>query len=295
MTDIDRVLRADAEQWQHAIDAGVRPAPSKATTERVDRHRALLLAVSSVALIGAILGTTLFITTRHDAAGPPASASALIGVEWTDPRSPGTVVFTDTTANIYDGCSSGLRALVLRSHDLTLGKPIGSQGDCGGTPGPQPAATQKFDRVLQGHLTWSITGRTLVLRSPDGASLRLTSGAGQPAPAVTGQDWRLERIVDRSSNELSGSFSAADFSIRNGKLRAYDLCNTITGTAAAANTTIEFGHLARTQRACADARQRSASAVIDDVLSGKITFTIRGSELILYGRSSGLLVYTPKP
>jgi hypothetical protein len=33
--------------------------------------------------------------------------------------------------------------------------------------------------------------------------------------------------------------------------------------------------------------------VIDSVLAGKITYVIRGDELILDGRGSDLLIYTP--
>lgn len=238
--------------------------------------------------------------TRSEATASGAG-SALAGVTWTDPASGGTVVFTATTARVSDGCAGALHELSIAAHTLEVGKPIGAGFTCGGTPRPQAgplrvaydrhqAAVTEFDRILSGRATWSRSGASLHLASAAGTLVLRASGA---AVTVAGETWTLDQAADPVS--IRGPFTGATLTIsRGGKVTATDLCNTLSGTATITTTTIDFGNLVRTQRACPAANPK-VSATIDAVLSGRITYSIFNDKLNLVGRGRGVLVYRLAP
>jgi heat shock protein HslJ len=251
------------------------------------RTRSILAAAAIVVLVaafGAVLAKRSMTTSR------PGAASGITGTTWTDSASHGTVVFNEHAVNAFDGCSNGLRALTIGESSLTIGKPIGSQSTCGGTPGWPPPDVAHFDRVLSaGRLSWALVGDTLRLTNADGDVLELH--ATGPSLTVTGQKWALQRVSD-SNGELSGLGSALLTIDKGGAVHAGDLCTELSGSATVTDTTISFVDV-QAGTPCIDPGFTPATRVIDSVLAGKITYVIRGDELILDGRGSDLLIYTP--
>jgi heat shock protein HslJ len=253
------------------------------------RGRAILAAAASVLIIAA-LGAVLAPHTSKTS--PSAAASALTGVTWTDPASRSTVVFDEDSVRIDNGCEGGLRALTIGDDWLAIGEPIGMQSVCSPVSTWPPPDIAHFDRVLTaGRLTWVLTGDTLRLTNAKGESLDLRGGG--PALAVTGQKWALERVLDDGSHgqQLLPGSSAA-FMIDDGRVHASDLCSELSGSATVTDTTITFTDV-QPDKACIDPGFTPATRVIDSVLSGTISYGIRGDELILYGEKGDLLTYTP--
>jgi heat shock protein HslJ len=252
------------------------------------RTRSILAAAAIVVLVAAL---SAVLARQSTTTSRPGSASGITGKTWTDPASHGTVVFNEDSVNIFDLCHNGLRALTIGDSSLTIGKSIGRQSTCGGTPGWPPPDVAHFDRVLAaGRVTWALDGDTLRLTNADGDALELH--ATGPALAVTGQKWALERVSDAGS-ELSGSFGSALLTIEHGgAVHADDLCTDLSGSATVTDTAISFADM-QAVKPCIDPGFTPATRVIDSVLSGTITYVIRGDELILYGRTADLLIYTP--
>ncbi len=74
---------------------------------------------------------------------------------------------------------------------------------------------------------------------------------------------------------------------RDGTVTTSDLCNGMTGTATITATTIDFA-LGSTQVACNV--NPTATAIIDAVLSGPVTYAIGSTELVL-SRDGSFLTY----
>lgn len=272
------------------------PLPDEADLHRpqqpshsLPRFGKVIAAVASVMTV-AVVGFALAVHDPTNTA-QPGSADALTGVTWVGSEPTLTVVFTDHSARIFDGCSNTLRQLTIGDGGLDLREPIGKNSVCSGTPGGPPPAVAKFDRVLSSdHLSWQRTGGTLRLTNIDGDTVQLhISGS---ALTVSNRSWTLERFNDFNGYSHEADHTRARLTIDHGSVYANDMCRDINGSATVTDTTIAFADVHRADGACAGPTEQSVADVVDHVLSGTITYTIRGDELILYGRGIGLLVYT---
>lgn len=216
----------------------------------------------------------------------------LSAITWRASDPSASVVFGGHSARIFDGCDDSLRAATIGDGVLELGKPIGHGSACSPATNWPPPAIARFDRVLAAdHLSWQRIGQRLQLIDERGDTLELH--ASGPAVNVAGQHWLLEQFNDLRGYTQGGRDSMARLLIVGGTLHAEDACSQVSGSATVTDTTITFGNLRWTTRPCTDPTSASLAQVMHRVLAGTIKYTIRGDELMLYGRRNGLLVYTP--
>lgn len=261
-----------------------RPTPSRS---RIRAQVAVALCVAAVAALSVVLA--LYVSKPSP---QPSAARPLTGVTWQGAEPNLTVVFTDHTVRIYDGCTNELHELSVGADALDIGKLLGPAGVCGGALGWPPPVVANFDAVLSSHhLTWQRNGDRLLLTDHKGRSLELHVAGS--ALSLTGQQWVLQRYDDRREYSHEGNFTAARLLIgQDGTVHADDMCNQLIGSATVTDTTVTFTDLHWTDHSCIDQTARSAAATVHLVLSGTTTYAIRGDELILYGRQ-GLLIYAP--
>lgn len=261
------------------------PIRSRTRLRVVAAAAASVAAVFAVSIVLALRGSN----TSHQ----PAAGAELIGITW---QGAGTVVFTDHTVRIFDGCSNELREVTIGDGVLDIGNLVGPGSVCSGTADGPPPDIVAFGTVMSSrHLTWQRTGDTLQLTNDNGQSVELQANGS--ALSATGQQWTLERYDDPRAYTHEGNYQAARLLITaDGTVHASDLCNDLTGTATVTDTTITFTDIRSTAHRCqADPEAAAASTVIDQVLSGDTTYSIRGDELIIYGKERGDLIYTPSP
>jgi heat shock protein HslJ len=274
---------------RYPLPTGVDLLPGLRSPARGHAWRKRVVIVAAVAGVVIVAGVAALLANHAPKRSDVGSVGPLGGVTWVDPVSGGTVVFNSDSVNIDDGCRSGLQVLTMGADWVQIGKPIGMQSVCGGTPGGPGPAVVHFDRVLTGRLSWLRDGDGLTMIDAQGERLELH--ADGPAPAVVGQRWVLDRVV-RRDNELSGDFSSAQLTIdEDGTVHADDLCGRLTGSASESDTTISFAGM-HTEQPCLDPGFAPATSAIDSVLRGTIRYAMRGSQLFLYGQDGDLLIYT---
>lgn len=254
----------------------------------------LRVVVAVAACVAAVVAVSILLALRTSNTSQKSAAGAqLIGVTW---HGAGTVVFTDHTVRIFDGCTNQLLHVTIGTGILDIGSQIGPSSICTGTPSGPPPAVAAFDAVLfSRHLTWQRTGDTLRLINDAGQSVELQENGR--ALSVIGQEWALERYDDSRSYTHEGDYTAARlFITAEGSVHASDLCNDLAGTATVTDAAIAFVDMRSTAHRCkVDPVAAAASTVIDQVLSGDTTYAIRGDELIINGKGRGNLLYTPSP
>ena len=248
-------------------------------------------AVAANVLVVAVLGVALAVRSQPSESRPAASdlPTGLTGVTWTGSLPILSVVFTDRSARIFDGCSNVLRELTINGDRLEIGKELGPTGVCSGTGLGSPPAVERFDKVVNSqHLSWQRSGDTLTLTNDGGESVQLH--ASGPALDVVGPRWVLEEYVDLREYSHEGDFADAYLRIDDGAVSGSDMCNEFSGSAVVADATITFTDMHTTERSCSD---QPVAQVVDTVLNGTIKYAFRGDQLLLYGEHGGLLIYKP--
>jgi hypothetical protein len=226
------------------------------------------------------------------------SFAGVTGVVWTDPNSAGTVVYTNTTMRLFDGCTNMRTALRMEHGALVQGKPIGKTGLCTGTislPGPQAAAgrarQQRLDHfyaVVAGPASWSVAGDVLTLATPGKGSVQLATN-GQPAPMLSGTRWRLAWYTGTDAFGR-GARQHLDLTVRSsGSFTARLSCGALTGTARLFPARIRSIKVSRTS--CTERPNPASRVVLAVFKAGQANYAIRGTQLMVYGDGGRLLVY----
>jgi hypothetical protein len=175
------------------------------------------LAIAACVALVAALSIALALHTTSKSHLPPA-AGPLIGVTWQGAEPVLTVVFTDHTLRIFDGCTNELREVTISDGVLDVGELIGPASTCTGTPGGPPPDIASFDDVVfSHHLSWQLNGDVLLL-AHGGKSVSLHRAG--TSLTVTGQAWVLERFNDRADYSHEGDYTAARLFINDGNVQA---------------------------------------------------------------------------
>lgn len=282
---------------EHALGAALReryPRPENVDLlaglelrrRRAPRARAVLAAAACVLAVVAV--SVVLAVRAADRPAEPAYAKALTGVTWQGAQANLTLTFTADTVRIFDGCDSELRELAVGRSTLTIGPLVGKGSACGGPPTGSANLARRFDRVVFSRkITWHRAGDALNLTNRRGTTITLHVVG--PALEVPGRSWSLERYNDPRGYSRDGDFSRSRLRIADGAIHASDLCNVLTGSATVSDARITISDARWTTRGCTG----KASTDIHRVLSGPLTYAIRGDELMVDGGRRGLLIYTP--
>lgn len=149
--------------------------------------------------------------------------------------------------------------------------------------------------AFKGTLKADVTGgkaddRHLVLTSADRPKTGVTLTT-RPAAPLTGTRWEVDALTGpRSSATLPKGGQGTAFLVfgKNGTVSGTLGCNTFHGTAKVSGSTVAFGSLTSTKKACSASRMTVERGVAE-VLQGKATYTLSHQALLLQSKDgSGL-------
>jgi heat shock protein HslJ len=151
------------------------------------------------------------------------------------------------------------------------------------------------DTVFSAPLVASVDGNTLTL-SRAGLQLELTDRASvEPDASLQGTAWQLDgiRTGETMASVPSGQTTPTLSITTDGTVTVHTGCNSGGGSATVSGSTITFGPLRTTKKACPEAEQQTESAVLT-VLRGTVSWSITEQTLTLTKGDRGL-VYRAAP
>ena len=205
------------------------------------------------------------------------------------------VEFTEGDISINAGCNGmGGRYTLSEEAELRTGTLSGTMMAC-----DQPLMDQ--DQWLSGTvfaepLVASLDGDTLTL-SREGLELVLTDRAvAAPDMLLEGTTWQLDGIstADSVSSVPAGTTTPTFVLAADGTVTLDTGCNGGRSTATVSGSTITFGPVITTKKACADRAGRQTEAAVLAVLDGAVEWSITEKTLTLTKAGQGL-VYRAAP
>jgi len=142
--------------------------------------------------------------------------------------------------------------------------------------------------------TWRLDGDTLVLTSKNTEIRLVDEQVAKPAKPLKGTTWVLDTLIDeKTASSVPAGVKATLTLGKDGVAGGSTGCNIFGGAGdnyQADATSITFGDLVTTKRACGDA-EMSVEQVVLDVLRGKVDYTIDGDTLMVTAKSGKALRY----
>ena len=232
-------------------------------------------------------------STSNDSAAPIAVADLqgkqyelvdAVGVAVPD-GSALTMHFIVTNLAITGGCTNMSGGWRIESNRLMVPRLAQTNKAC-------EEALMTFDaqiaQVVSSQPTITLDGDTMSL-ARDAATLNFRELTVDDA-ALEGTPWTVTGTV--ANDAVTGvSSEPATLLFKDGTLELFAGCNNGSGTYTATDTTIEFGPIALTKKACEGAATELETAVTT-VLQGSTTFEIVGTELSITGADGTGLILT---
>lgn len=295
MRNIDSILTEDGERWRNAVDRAFDEHRGLASDRNLARKKMRFLAPALASMAAIALAAMLVViqTIRTASSKHPAVANrnTLFDTAWTPSADgPSRITFQSEYVRIFDGCSDLVKPITVTEGEIDIGEPLFDAGGvCGGLPGGAGYDRYHLNQFIAGVVHWQIDNETLTLRTNDGDSLDLVIAG--PALSAAGTEWQLVRVAS-ANDTLSEDVSKESLHISSdGDFLASDLCGELSGRAQVSLRTIDFSHVTGT---CSVDDPDSPTFVIDQLLTERVTYTLRGSELILLGPDeSGQLAFRP--
>lgn len=222
--------------------------------------------------------------------GSAQPAEALTGVRWSvgavtvggqhtkAPAGAHLEIDTKGRASGSYGCNRFTAQVRLDGDTLTVEQDLTTLMGC------EPAV-QRFESLLagafQGRLTATVKDKAVTLTTAKGDTITLT--ASRPVP-LAGTDWRVTTLVTgtTASSVPTGTEGRARITFgRDGTVHGTLGCNTFRATAEVSGSTIVFGPLTATRKACPDPDMRLERAVREVLDGTRATFAIDQRTLTL--------------
>jgi heat shock protein HslJ len=211
------------------------------------------------------------------------------------PGSQVRVDFADGNISISAGCN-GMGGSYTLSEDaeLSAGTLTGTMMAC-----DQPLMDQDrwlSETVFASPLVASVDGETLTL-SREGLELVLTDRAkASPDASLGGTTWQLDGVRSGESvSSIPTGTTPPTFSLAaDGTVTLHTGCNSGSTTATVSGSTITFGPVTTTRKACAEKAGRQTEAAILAVLDGAVEWSVSEKTLTLTKAEQGL-VYRVAP
>ena len=234
---------------------------------------------------------------RAGRTGPDLDATSWIGTKATEhgddrPFATGSTLrldFSDGGLSVHAGCNHLHGSYRISGDSLRVGSLASTEMAC-----EQPLMDQDAwlaDTVFGSPLTAVVDGDTLTLSRP-GLTLVLTDRrVASPDLPLQGTRWQLEGIQEGDAvSSVPAGVRRPDLTIEpDGTVVLHTGCNSGGGTATVAGSTITFGPLVMTTRACLDASGQTEAAVLA-VLDGAVTWSITERSLSLTKGNRGLVL-----
>ena len=108
------------------------------------------------------------------------------------------------------------------------------------------------------------------------------AGGGSAPEELGGTSWRLTELYGRSPVLVPGGAPTLDFDAGEPRASGNGGCNQFSGPFTQNGTSLRFGALVSTRRACADPAATSQEAAYLRALQASTSFSISGDRLVLF-------------
>lgn len=204
--------------------------------------------------------------------------------------------FADGRLAATAGCNRATAAVDLSGGTIAIGELATTMMAC---PSERAGADEWMASLLRARPSWTVDRYTLTITSGDRVVTLLDRTVANPDRPLLGTDWVVHSLVDPTAVRTSAALERAAPWLR---LEASDSvtgstgCNNFAGPAAVtrgAPTTIEFGALAITRRAC-DPEVADIERFVLGVLSDTVQATVYANELRLHKTDGTGLILTAR-
>jgi len=201
---------------------------------------------------------------------------------------PGSTIrmsFQGSQLGIAAGCNHMGGAFSIVDGKLTTGQMAMTDMGC-----DEPRmAEDTWVAAFVGGAAVTLAGDTLTLRN-GGVTMTLTDREiADPDRPIGGTRWVVDGFVSGGAVSSIPSGVTAALTISSGQVRVEAGCNTGTGTVAVTSTSLTFGPLGLTKKACA-ADSMAVEQAVTAVLAGKVGYTIEADVLTVTAGGAGLML-----
>lgn len=149
-----------------------------------------------------------------------------------------------------------------------------------GCDAPLHAQDEWLAKLLQASPSWRLDGDELVVTGANSELVLLDRSVAEPDQPVEGTRWQLDTIFSAGTASSVPAGADAHLTFAGGRVTGSTGCNTLEGPAAITGSTIKFGQLSMTRKACPDDLATMERAMVA-VLQGDVPFEIESDQLTL--------------
>lgn len=143
-------------------------------------------------------------------------------------------------------------------------------------------------RLLGSSPTWRLDGDELTVTSADAELVLLDRSVAEPDKPIEGTKWLVDTIFTGETAASLPAGATAHLTFANGSVTGSTGCNALEGPATISGTSITFGPLTMTRKACPEDLAEVERAMVA-VLEGEVPFEIESDQLTLNpGAAKGL-------
>ena len=186
------------------------------------------------------------------------------------------------------GCNNFGGHLEAGAGALKVGNLISTLRACSA---PLNAQQGTYLKLLSGATRYAVTARQLTLLGREG--LLVFQHEGTTAPAAPDGDWQLQ---EASQNGQALDLSAPKrltLSLRGREVNGFGGCNGFGGSVTVGGTSLRFGPLIHTMRACTNVSANHSESAYLKLLSKVTGFQLQAGTLTLRTMDGATLVFTP--
>ena len=157
-----------------------------------------------------------------------------------------------------------------------------------GCDAPRHAQDEWLSQLLGSGPSWRLDGDELIVASTDTELVLLDRSVAEPDKNIEGTKWLLDTIFTGETAASVPAGATAHLTFAGGRVTGSTGCNMLEGPATVSGSTITFGPLTMTRKACPDDLAEVERAMVA-VLQGDVPFQIESDVLTLNpGAANGL-------
>lgn len=190
------------------------------------------------------------------------------------------IEFGTDAITVTGGCNTMSGSYSIAGDTLTVGAMMSTQMACDDA---LMTLDQDVAKLLAASPTLTQDGDTLTITMGSNV-LVLTQEAALP---VEGTTWTVTATMSKDAISSVPADAVATLVFKDGNVEVNTGCNTGSGTATIGDSSIEFGPVAITKKACSDELNTLEQQVLA-VVTGTATYTVEGSSMQLVNGDNGL-------
>lgn len=245
--------------------------------------------------IGLVAASLLLAACGDDStSGSPATAADLDGRSFVLVDSSGielaeegtvTLVFEDGNLGASGGCNQLFGGYEVEDGVLKVGPMGTTEMAC------EPAALMDQDVAVSEFLssgpTITLDGDDLTLATDSATMIFLDDAIANPDRPLEGTTWKVTGTIANEAASSAPMGAEASLTIEGGQAAVNTGCNTGSGAATAADSTITFDAIAITKKAC-EPELMDLESIVLSVLTGETSYLITGDQLTITNGDTAL-------